>query len=101
MSGNATTGDAASHLDLSRSAFVVSITPFDDDGEVDEPALRAHLHRIRDAGIGVYVGGGGSGEGYTLSWAEHERVLADRGRYAAAGGASARPMASNRVLLRR
>jgi 4-hydroxy-tetrahydrodipicolinate synthase len=53
----------------------VSITPFGADGELDEPSLRAHLRRMCDAGIGVYLGGGGSGEGYTLSPAEHERVL--------------------------
>jgi 4-hydroxy-tetrahydrodipicolinate synthase len=53
----------------------VSITPFGAAGELDEPALRAHLQRMRNAGIGVYVGGGGSGEGYTLAPEEHERVL--------------------------
>jgi 4-hydroxy-tetrahydrodipicolinate synthase len=70
------TRGAGPNVALPRSAFVVSITPFDDDGALDEPALRAHFERMRDAGIGVYVGGGGSGEGYTLSVSEHERVLA-------------------------
>ncbi len=64
-----------SRPDHPRGAFVISITPFTDTGELDEVAFRAHLRRMRDAGIGVYVGGGGSGEGYTLSAAEHGRVL--------------------------
>jgi 4-hydroxy-tetrahydrodipicolinate synthase len=55
-------------------AYVVSITPFSPEGSLDEAGLRAHLRRMGDAGIGVYVGGGGSGEGYTLSAAEHRRV---------------------------
>jgi 4-hydroxy-tetrahydrodipicolinate synthase len=75
MSASAMTRGVGPHGTLGRSAFVVSITPFDGNGELDEPALRAHFARMRDAGIGVYVGGGGSGEGYTLTTAEHERVL--------------------------
>jgi 4-hydroxy-tetrahydrodipicolinate synthase len=55
-------------------AYVVSITPFSPDGSLDEAGLRAHLRRMGDARIGVYVGGGGSGEGYTLPAAEHRRV---------------------------
>ena len=47
--------------------FTISITPFAADGTIDEAALRRHLRKLGDAGIGVYVGGGGSGEGYTLS----------------------------------
>ncbi len=60
--------------------FVISITPFGRDGGLDEAALRRHLERLGEAGIGVYVGGGGSGEGYTLSPAEVtsvQRVAAD------------------------
>jgi 4-hydroxy-tetrahydrodipicolinate synthase len=59
----------------STSAFVISITPFDRDGRLDETALREHLRRMSAAGIGVYVGGGGSGEGFTLSDDEAARVL--------------------------
>src|SRR5580704_9925703 len=57
------------------SAFVISITPFDRDGHLDESALRGHLKRMAAAGVGVYVGGGGSGEGFTLSDEEASRVL--------------------------
>jgi 4-hydroxy-tetrahydrodipicolinate synthase len=58
------------------SAFVISITPFDEAGAVDWQATRAHFARLRDAGIGVYVGGGGSGEGHALLPDEVERLLA-------------------------
>jgi len=57
------------------SVFVISITPFDAEGRLDEPALRAHLDRMADAGVGVYLGGGGSGEGFTLDETEARRVL--------------------------
>jgi len=57
------------------SVFAVSITPFDASGRVDEAALRAHLRRMVAAGVGVYVGGGGSGEGFVLNQTERRRVL--------------------------
>jgi len=57
------------------STYVVGITPFAADESLDEPALRAHLRRLADAGIGVYLGGSGSGEGYTLDADETRRVL--------------------------
>ncbi|MCD9623803.1 dihydrodipicolinate synthase family protein [Rhabdothermincola salaria] len=57
------------------SVFVISITPFDAEGRLDETALRAHLDRMADAGVGVYLGGGGSGEGFTLTPEEARRVL--------------------------
>ena len=57
------------------SVFVISITPFDAEGRLDEPGLRAHLDRMADAGVGVYLGGGGSGEGFTLTDDEARRVL--------------------------
>jgi len=56
-------------------AFTISITPFDAEGRLDEPAIRRHLRRLGAAGIGVYVGGGGSGEGYTLAREETQRLL--------------------------
>ena len=57
------------------STFVISLTPFTDDGALEEAGLRAHLARLRTAGIGVYLAGSGSGEGYTLSRAERRRVF--------------------------
>src|SRR6516225_9346662 len=57
------------------STFVVRITPFQPDGALDEDGLRVHLRRQRDAGVGVYLAGSGSGEGYTLDDRETSRVL--------------------------
>jgi 4-hydroxy-tetrahydrodipicolinate synthase len=57
------------------SCFVISITPFTADGSLDEDAFRAHMRRLAAGGIGVYVGGGGSGEGYTLNRDENERIF--------------------------
>jgi 4-hydroxy-tetrahydrodipicolinate synthase len=57
------------------STYAISITPFDAQQALDETALRGHLRRLADAGIGVYVCGGGSGEAFTLSMAEQRRVL--------------------------
>jgi 4-hydroxy-tetrahydrodipicolinate synthase len=56
------------------STFVISLTPFDEQERLDEQALRAHLRRLGESGIGVFVGGGGSGEGFTLSMEEVHRV---------------------------
>lgn len=55
--------------------FAISITPFDERGRLDDAALRAHVDRLADAGVGVYLGGGGSGEGFTLEPDEARRVL--------------------------
>jgi len=57
------------------STFVISLTPFDRDERLDEEGFRVHLRRLAAAGIGVYVGGAGSGEGYTLEEDEVRRVL--------------------------
>ncbi|HEX4778236.1 MAG TPA: dihydrodipicolinate synthase family protein, partial [Acidimicrobiia bacterium] len=57
------------------STFVISLTPFTATGELDEDGLRGHLRRLASSGIGVYLGGSGSGEGYTLSRDEMRRVL--------------------------
>lgn len=73
------------------STFVVSLTPFAEDGTLDEAELRAHLQRLAAAGIGVYLGGSGSGEGYTLSHEERERLFAI-GREELAGRVAVRAM---------
>lgn len=57
------------------STFVISITPFTEAGRLDEDGLRAHLRRLGATGIGVYLGGSGSGEGYTLQPDEVRRIL--------------------------
>ena len=58
------------------SAAVMSITPFDQDGALDEGAFRLHLSRLREAGVRVYVGSSASGEGFSLRDDELDRVLA-------------------------
>jgi len=58
------------------SCFVISITPFTADGRLDEELFRAHMRRLAAGGIGAYVGGGGSGEGYTLSREDTIRIFA-------------------------
>ena len=55
--------------------YVVSITPFTPGGDLDERGVRRHLRRMAAAGLGVYLGGGGSGEGYVLTAAERRRLL--------------------------
>lgn len=55
--------------------FTISITPFTEDGRIDEARFRRHLKKLGDAGMGVYVGGGGSGEGYTLNKDETRLVM--------------------------
>ena len=62
-------------MTLKPSTFVISITPFDAAGNLDEGAFRSHLQRLAASGIGVYVGGSGSGEGYTLTGQESRRLL--------------------------
>src|SRR5581483_5670430 len=57
------------------STWVISLTAFAADESLDEQGLRAHLRRMKAAGIGVYVGGSGSGEAYTLTPDEMRRVL--------------------------
>lgn len=57
------------------TVFVISITTFTADGALDEAGLRAHLRRMADGGVGVYVAGSGSGEGYSLTLAERDRVF--------------------------
>ena len=52
----------------------MSMTPFGPDGALDEDALRAHLGRLVDAGIGAFMVSPGSGEGYALSHSETRRV---------------------------
>lgn len=57
------------------SAFVMSITVWDERDRLDEPAFRKHLGRIRDAGASTYIGSSGTGDGFSLSESEWNQVL--------------------------
>ena len=58
------------------SSVVVCLTPFDNEGKLDEAAFRRQLGRLRDAGVCVYMAGSGSGEAYSLTKDERNRVMA-------------------------
>ena len=58
------------------TVLCMSATLFDAAGELDETAMRTHLKRLVDAGVGVYLGSGGAGEGHSLSTAELARLYA-------------------------
>jgi len=55
--------------------WVVSLTPFDANGALDEAGLRRHLRRLAAAGACVYVGSSNVGEGFTLTPEERDRVF--------------------------
>jgi 4-hydroxy-tetrahydrodipicolinate synthase len=54
--------------------LTMAATPFTPDGKIDEGGLRAHLQRLVNANNGVYLAGGGAGEGHALSPEELRRV---------------------------
>jgi 4-hydroxy-tetrahydrodipicolinate synthase len=56
------------------TVFAMVITAMNADGTIDEAAQRAHLRRMVDAGVGVYLGSGGSGQGHALERDELSRV---------------------------
>jgi 4-hydroxy-tetrahydrodipicolinate synthase len=53
---------------------VVVVTPFTEDGALDEPALHAIVDRLAPFGFGMYLGSYGSGEGHLLDRHEIRRV---------------------------
>lgn len=54
--------------------FCMVATPFKDDYSLDEDGLRAHLRRLVAARNGVYLAGGGAGEGHVLTAKEYRRI---------------------------
>ena len=57
------------------STFVISLTCYNDAATFDPVAQRSHFKRMAAAGIGVYAGGGGSGEAYTLTPTEYRQLM--------------------------
>jgi len=58
-----------------RGCYVAIVTPFDEKGEVNETALRAHIEFLIGKGVAGVVPCGTTGESATLSWTEHNRVV--------------------------
>ncbi|MDQ1425210.1 MAG: hypothetical protein QOD72_2708, partial [Acidimicrobiaceae bacterium] len=54
--------------------MVRAATTFTSEGAFDEEAFRAYLDRFVEAGLGVYLASGGSGEGHTLTGEELRAV---------------------------
>src|SRR5438270_13517493 len=54
--------------------FSMIVTPMDVHGNLDEAGIRAHCRRMIDAGVGVYIGSGGSGEGHSMDLDELGRL---------------------------
>ena len=51
------------------------ITPFKDDGTVDEKALRRFVDFQIDGGVDMLLPCGTTGEGATLDWDETDRIV--------------------------
>lgn len=54
--------------------YSMTVTPFTPEGALDEEGLRTHLRFQAAAGVGVYLGSYGSGEGHLLREREVERL---------------------------
>ena len=74
-----------------RGAFTALVTPFDEDGDLDEAALRSLLRWQVDAGIDGLVPCGTTGESPTLAPQERERVIAAAVEEAAGAGLRGAP----------
>jgi 4-hydroxy-tetrahydrodipicolinate synthase len=61
-------------MDL-KGCYVAIITPFDQNGKVDEEALRKHVNFLVGKGVAGIVPCGTTGESATLSWEEHNYVI--------------------------
>jgi 4-hydroxy-tetrahydrodipicolinate synthase len=55
--------------------YVAVITPFLEDGSVDEEGLRSNIEFLIEQGVAGVVPCGTTGESATLSWEEHNRVV--------------------------
>ncbi len=76
-----------------QGVFTALVTPFDDAGRIDEPALRDLVRAQVAAGVAGLVPAGTTGEAATLSRAEHERLIAVVAEEAAASGERVRVFA--------
>ncbi len=58
-----------------KGCFVASITPFDDNGQINESGLRNHIDFLMSQNVAGIIPCGTTGESATLSWEEHNRVV--------------------------
>jgi 4-hydroxy-tetrahydrodipicolinate synthase len=58
-----------------RGCYVAIVTPFDDNGAVNETALRSNINFLINKGVAGIVPCGTTGESATLSWEEHNHVV--------------------------
>lgn len=61
-------------MDLT-GCFVAIVTPFKNDGTINEETLREHVEFLIAGGVAGIVPCGTTGESATLSWEEHNRVV--------------------------
>jgi dihydrodipicolinate synthase/N-acetylneuraminate lyase len=64
-------------IDVSKklSALVMSMTIWDEHGKLDEPAMRKHLGRIKEAGAKTYIGSSASGDAFAMTDDEWNHLL--------------------------
>ena len=55
-------------------SFAMIVSPFDDDGRLDDAAFARQSEILRDAGVGIIVGSYGTGEGRLLTRDELRRM---------------------------
>ena len=58
-----------------QGCFVAVVTPFSENGEVDEDGLRKNIEFLIEHGVAGIVPCGTTGESATRSWEEHNRVV--------------------------
>ena len=55
--------------------YVAMITPFDENGNIDEEGFRSNINFLIEQGVSGLVGAGTTGESATLSHEEHQNVI--------------------------
>lgn len=55
--------------------YVAMITPFTEDGQIDEEGFRYNINDLIEKGVTGLVGAGTTGESATLSHEEHQKVI--------------------------
>ena len=61
--------------DAIRTVVAINVTPFDDDGRIDDTRYRALLARAADAGVSAFTANGNTSEFYSLTPQERRRAV--------------------------